>query len=749
MSLLSELAQILGTNEFVFVAFHDSDKSLPSRQLVGTFESCKENLTLLNEKGYGIYFLVNESADNKRTDASITRVRTIFLDDDKGFKGAYPLVPSITVQTSTNKFQQYWLIEKSTLPMVEEWELVQANMDKWGNDPSCKNPARVLRVPGFYNMKLNKENKHKPFLIIEKSAKGVKSVIKYEWPEIVNAFGKIEQRKKTVYTGDSDNYLDEALNKIKTGENFNNSLCTISQHLANKGYSKLLIESLLRGVMNEVENKDQRWKERMQHLPRLIDTAIEKADEVLINTAELDNLIDEYTGIKVELPWPPGLLGSLSESVYKFQHYQNRTLAIVTALGLTAGLVGRKYNISNMGLNLYITVLMDSGRGKDSIQSYISKFYMHFNELGNCFNFLGPKRFTGPKGLYAKIKEQRSMISVFTEAAFMLNSSSGDQAGLTRAMLDIYTKSGNNNYVAAEQYSKTEDSVQPMHSPCLSVINESTAEAYIEYMRRRQLEETGELGRMNIFRITEPKPYENRNTEFYLPVDVEIKFKQLVLECASSAYEEMPTVIEIAKPSEYYQFSDWCVDKEKEFYSENRVQSILYSRMSVKALKLAALCAILKPRGPTDPVVIMDDDWDWAVSTVRTEAENLKELYHHTGSSDVDDILEFVVKPKLIKLFRGGYRGKGQVIKEEYMRKGMFTYAILHQVTRNSSQLKRIQDEKSGMTPLAKVLRHMETVGLIQKVTESEKKVNTLQFRLTREGYDWLKLATVNINELS
>lgn len=742
--LLNTLAKLSGSDKFVFAAFHERDKSLPSRQLYGTFKEHKESLQMLNEKGYGIYVTINHPRGATRTNDEIVQCRAIFQDDDKQFKGTYPLPPSLIIQSSKDKFQRYWFITSDTAPLVDEWSEVQANMELYGNDKSCKDAARVFRIPGFKNMKLNESNGGAPFEVTEHSA--FKSIMTYEWNELVTAFGKkVKKKERTVDLGTEDNELDLALKAIISGENFNNSLCTVSMHLANKGYSPLLIEATLKGAMQQCETRDKRWQDRMDHMPRLIKTALDKAGDENVHI-ELDNLQQDIIGVKIKLPWPPGYLGVLAECVYNYQHYQDRTLAIITALGIAAGLTGRKYNISGMGLNLYMTILMDSGRGKDSIQSFASKFYLHYNELGNAFNFLGPKRFTGPKGLYAKIREQRSMLCVFTEAAFMLNSTAGDQAGLTRAMLDIYTKSGHGNYVAAEQYSKTEDSVAPMHSPSLTIINESTAEGFIEYMRKKQLEETGELGRMNIFRITEEKPYENRNPAFEIPSDLETAFKKLVLECASSAYEETPDVISLDRPHEYYAFSDWCVDREKYYHADDRVQSMLYSRMAVKAMKFAALCAILMPRDPDELPIIDTVSWNWAVEMVKTEVLNIQGLYSHTGSSDLDDIAELVIKPCLIKLFKGQYKGKNQTLSKDKRDAGIFSYSVLHQVTKNNSQLKRLAEDHSGMTPLAKILRHLESVGLVRKLldrTEREKedkRKSSAYYRLTKEGLKlWLE----------
>ena len=712
--LLEALARLSGTDRQIFCAFHEANKAERPHQLIGTYAQHQASLEALNAQGYGIYVLVNHTDRDERTIASIAQFRAIFQDDDKGFQGEYPLPPSLTVQTSPGKFQRYWLISPHTAPALDAWNAVQGGMAAWGNDPSVKDAARVLRLPGTYNMKAE------PFRAMELPTPFPLPAV-YDWDEIATAFAPQEApAPKDAPKGGDYASLREA---VTTGENYNNSLCSLSMILANRGVPEEGIVDALEGIMMHCQAKDERWEARFRHIPTYARTAIAKGgppDDDDDDAIDWDAYFDAAPP-RPQIPWPPGLLGTLAEAVLGFQHYQNRTLAIVTALGLVAGVAGRKYNVSATGLNLHITVLMDSGMGKDSIQQFATAFLMRYNELGNAFSFLGPKRFTGPKGIYAALRRQRSMLCVFTEASFMLQSSAGDQAGISRALLDIYTKSGNDAYVGGEMFSKSEDSIEPLRAPCLTVINESTPDAYIELLRTRQSTETGELGRMTLFRIAEAKALPNREQRLHVPPDIGQHFAELIKACVHAAHQDNPQAINIPRPEGYWELADWCVEQEAAF-RDNRVHSMMYSRQAVKALKLASLCAAMNPKGPSQDWLaaphIGQEDWTWAKAVCQYETDCAVNLFSEGGSSDMDDLAQAAVKPALIKLFQGGY--KAYKMPKAFVDRGIFSYTPLQQVTKNSTLLAKLQDDRSGISPLMKVLRHMESIGTISRLSEEE-----------------------------
>ncbi|RLD03108.1 MAG: hypothetical protein DRI65_13605, partial [Chloroflexota bacterium] len=118
------------------------------------YEECKNGLLEKNKEGWGIFFTVNlldESLDQgrHRTKKMVKRCRAVFMDDDIPRDEArtdFPIVPSITVNSSPGKYHYYWLTDTDEL---DEWSKVQNGIiAKYDGDNNAKDLTRYLRLPG-------------------------------------------------------------------------------------------------------------------------------------------------------------------------------------------------------------------------------------------------------------------------------------------------------------------------------------------------------------------------------------------------------------------------------------------------------------------------------------------------------------------------------------------------------------------------------------------------------------------------
>ena len=134
-------------------------------ELNGTLDQHKAELVTRNREGYGVFLVVNESrklAKGSIQDEDVTAITALFTDYDGN--GAAPPVydvePSFRVQTSENKEHAYFLVSDCDVSEFKENQGALAIHYK--TDKSIVNPARVMRVPGTYNMKQKGESA--PFL---------------------------------------------------------------------------------------------------------------------------------------------------------------------------------------------------------------------------------------------------------------------------------------------------------------------------------------------------------------------------------------------------------------------------------------------------------------------------------------------------------------------------------------------------------------------------------------------------------
>ena len=148
--------QLLDPNAqaFTFQTFDDKpdrkNKAL-ARILHGSLIDYLFDLPELNSQGAGVFVTINETDLLGRKTENIVRPRAIWQDDDEGFGGAFPIEPSIVVQSSPGKFQRYWLVDGLTF---EEHEgVIERMVIEFGCDAGAKGLGRVLRLPGLHHRK--------------------------------------------------------------------------------------------------------------------------------------------------------------------------------------------------------------------------------------------------------------------------------------------------------------------------------------------------------------------------------------------------------------------------------------------------------------------------------------------------------------------------------------------------------------------------------------------------------------------
>ena len=106
-------------DEFVFVSIDPNrtrggvieQRAYPTDSQVGLLEK-------YNQRGYGIYFTVNQTSPEGRKAENVTRVRAVFLDWDEGADlnklMAGPLEPHIVTRTREDRLQAFWLTDDVT-----------------------------------------------------------------------------------------------------------------------------------------------------------------------------------------------------------------------------------------------------------------------------------------------------------------------------------------------------------------------------------------------------------------------------------------------------------------------------------------------------------------------------------------------------------------------------------------------------------------------------------------------------------
>ncbi len=409
---------------------------------------------------------------------------------------------------------------------------------------------------------------------------------------------------------------------------------------------------------------------------------------------------------KMILPWPPGLMGDLAKSVYKFSPYPNRVISIVTALGLLAGIGGRRFNVSGNGLNLYITLLMDTGGGKSVISKFINRVLSDCNLLTGANSFTGSGRYTGPKALMDDLYDKRCIISVFTEAGFMFRSKAGDQDGLTRSILDLYGSSGYGCVSSGGAYSSEKNNIKAVMSPCFSMINESTPDIFLETLKNG--DKTGEVNRMNIMRVEQETFRLNREMEYKLSEDVHDKIKRLMGRCMKTQSNDDADVTNLIVTDRMYEFADEMKEEGWKYKEDDYVRFSMLQRSAEKVFKVAGLLTIMNTsacKGERE-MPIGDIELDWALKFHEFEMYGLTDFFDLSDDLEPFEISCIHVFPVVKKILSCGYKDI-QMQPDKFLRdKNKFPLCMLRRALKNCSAIKNIGSNNiSGMDRMIKWLK--------------------------------------------
>jgi hypothetical protein len=145
-----------------------------------TYSEAKSKLEYLNNNlNSDIYFIPNSGGSK---DSQISQINSAFIDWDAGRDSdskyhnletvkqkkieflnkldQFPYKPSYTIETR-NGYHVYWLFHSS--PTVKQFVFIQKQLIKYfDSDPQVCNPARVMRLPGYYACK---SGQYDPFLV--------------------------------------------------------------------------------------------------------------------------------------------------------------------------------------------------------------------------------------------------------------------------------------------------------------------------------------------------------------------------------------------------------------------------------------------------------------------------------------------------------------------------------------------------------------------------------------------------------
>lgn len=243
-----------GKSPFIerYYAGHDYNTELSKKY--GYFEISPFDQQKYNEKGYGIFWTVNEYNGNREI-KNVTKINYWLCDIDDGTKEEQmkkikklPLKPSLIIETKRG-YHCYWKAKDATVDNYKK--ITKRLINILNGDPHCTDPVRLFRVPYNYHQK----DKSNPFYVIdieENKKEYTEKQMLYCFPKAEDEDKQIKKYEinKTEYTnpdnwerlfkisnivkGCRNSYMYWIINRLKDNHCTDNDICFIIEGINKK-----------------------------------------------------------------------------------------------------------------------------------------------------------------------------------------------------------------------------------------------------------------------------------------------------------------------------------------------------------------------------------------------------------------------------------------------------------------------------------------------------------------------------------
>lgn len=422
----------------------------------------------------------------------------------------------------------------------------------------------------------------------------------------------------------------------------------------------------------------------------------------MANAVALVQRVPERKLLPVETPstleWPPGRVGDVAKWMYSIAPRPVREVAIVSALGFFAGIMGRVYNISGSGLNLYMVLVARSAIGKEAMHSGISKL-CHRLLLASPYisNHIDFSDYASGPALVKAITQRTSFVNVAGEWGRKLRKMSDDHtegpmASLRTVMTNLYQKSSAGTIVGGIGYSDKEKDVKSANGVAYSMIGETTPDTFYESLTNTMMQD-GFMSRFIVIEYAGLRPELNTATSAPFPehiVDELVNLLELVHHCPPDRFADISMSREAQDMLD--EFNKECDTQINATDDESWRQ--MWNRAHLKALKIAGILAVADNCGAP---CVMTQHAEWALDVVKRD---IRIMSRKMTDGDVGDG-DMVRERKLLATLRDYLRepmSKGYGLPDEMRQAGVVARKYLQiRLQRTNSFIKHKLGQTAAM----------------------------------------------------
>lgn len=412
--------------------------------------------------------------------------------------------------------------------------------------------------------------------------------------------------------------------------------------------------------------------------------------------------------------FPPGLVGEIAQYVLAASIRPVPEVALATAIAVTAGIVGRNYNISNTGLNQYLLLLAKTGTGKESVQSSVDRLFVEVQKTAPAADrFLGPAHFSSGPALVKQFQERPCFMSVLGEFGHRLKAmthprANGAEKTLMAAMLDLYAKSGWGQMLRSSVYSDKEKNTSIVHAPALTMLGETEPDGFFANLDESTIA-SGFLPRFTVIEYKGDRPRRNKSAWTAPPAELVTKVADLCLTVLSMEQNATCTTVQVdAAALKLLDVFDEFADEQ--IRGSNEVTRQLWNRAHLKALRLSALIAVgVNPY----QAMVTHTEAQWAIDLVKRDIATLLSRFEIGDVGEGDSKLQADLVAVIKK-----YLATAPDRFEAYHQRGCIPLRHLQQATASRTAFK---NHKLGSNRALKdTLSHLVETGMLVQVAKKQ-----------------------------
>lgn len=623
------------------------------RSIISTFHTYTE----ISKSGWGVHlWLYGDSVQGKRRDGiEIYSQYRFIICTGTHLEGA-PFEMSGMKGSPSELYIASWLerlrSEMGDIGGMEDFQMVELTQQEWEADPKRKTLLEIYNqgcaaVNGdlFKQLIEGRWEQHDVAVGVGERAYQSASEAEYALIDMLCFYTPYNFQVREIFYGCpfGDRYF---ANRRKAGD-------------------KVKVEYHFNQMLLKRRRDEARSDQEAQHQAMInMRSALEREERILAATTPSPAPIDYLTTAGTYhqeadsgagIDWPPGAVGELARYMMRRSLRPLKDVAILTALSLMSGIVGKAWNTHTRGgLNNYFILVAKSGTGKDSFKSNMVDIMQQValrgghdgTQLFGADNIVNTAEYSSRQALRKNVTVTGptadgetgqgngllSFIHYVEEVGGFLSgvaSGIGQAPGLANEMLKLYNESRFDAITAGQKYSNKDHDGAGGRVAAYSFAGETTQEKFFSCINMDMMS-GGFMSRMIVWDCDLVRPSENKMVEWDVPQNICSWLGTLVMQASTIYGGTEPCVVQLdSETEEMYDRLDDETNKKLNGdgvnqQEENEAIRQLHSRRAFKVLKIACVLAVgdnhLAP-------VVTKVHYEWARKFVDTSIEAFTRRY--------------------------------------------------------------------------------------------------------------------------